>query len=29
HRVEVIHLNEDSYRLKHRSTIFGDKSVQT
>lgn len=29
HRVEVIHLNEDSYRLKHRSTIFGEKSFQT
>ncbi|RYL87054.1 IS21-like element helper ATPase IstB [Sporolactobacillus sp. THM19-2] len=28
HRVEVIHLNEDSYRLKHRSTIFKEKSVQ-
>src|SRR5699024_2189226 len=22
HRVEIIHLNEDSYRMKHRSTIF-------
>lgn len=29
HRVEVIHLNEDSYRMKHRSTIFGEKVVQT
>ncbi|MFC6387639.1 ATP-binding protein, partial [Sporolactobacillus kofuensis] len=28
HRVEVIHLNEDSYRIKHRSTIFKEKSVQ-
>lgn len=23
HQVEIIHLNEDSYRMKHRSTIFG------
>lgn len=23
HRVEIIHLNEDSWRMKHRSTIFG------
>lgn len=29
HRVEVIRLNEDSYRIKHRSTIFGEKSVQS
>lgn len=29
HRVEVIQLNEDSYRIKHRSTIFGEKSVQS
>ncbi len=29
HRVEVIQLNEnDSYRLKHRSTIFEKESVQ-
>jgi DNA replication protein DnaC len=29
HRVEVIQLNEnDSYRIKHRTTIFGKKSVQ-
>ncbi len=28
HRVEVIQLNEnDSYRLKHRATIFGKESV--
>lgn len=27
HRVEIIHLNEDSYRMKHRSTIFGQQSV--
>lgn len=27
HRVEIIHLNEDSYRMKHRSTIFGQESV--
>lgn len=26
-RVEIIHLNEDSYRMKHRSTIFGQQSV--
>lgn len=28
HRVEVIQLVEDSYRLKHRTTIFGRESVQ-
>jgi DNA replication protein DnaC len=29
HRVEVIQLNEnDSYRLKHRSTIFGENRIQ-
>lgn len=28
HRVEVIHLNGDSYRMKHRTTIFGRESVQ-
>jgi DNA replication protein DnaC len=27
HRVEIIHLNEDSHRMKHRSTIFGKESV--
>ncbi|CAH0347776.1 IS21-like element helper ATPase IstB [Bacillus sp. CECT 9360] len=27
-RVEVIRLNGDSYRIKHRTTIFGEKSVQ-
>jgi DNA replication protein DnaC len=27
HRVEIIHLNEDSYRMKHRSTIFWGQSV--
>jgi DNA replication protein DnaC len=27
HRVEIIHLNEDSWRMKHRKTIFGDQSV--
>lgn len=27
HRVEVIQLNEDSWRMKHRSTIFGQQSV--
>ena|SRR5699024_1437678 len=25
HRVEIIHLNEDSYRMKHRSSIFEDE----
>ena len=29
HRVEVIQLNDnDSYRIKHRTTIFGKESVQ-
>ncbi|EIJ80380.1 transposase (27) [Bacillus methanolicus PB1] len=29
HRVEVIQLNDnDSYRIKHRTTIFGKDSVQ-
>ncbi|WP_289143102.1 IS21-like element helper ATPase IstB [uncultured Brevibacillus sp.] len=28
HRAEVIHLNGDSYRMKHRSTIFEHESVQ-
>jgi len=28
HRAEVIHLNDDSYRMKHRSTIFGIESVK-
>jgi DNA replication protein DnaC len=27
HRVEIIHLNEDSWRMKHRKTIFGDQGV--
>ncbi|UOQ87400.1 IS21-like element helper ATPase IstB [Gracilibacillus sp. SSPM10-3] len=27
HRVEIIHLNEDSWRMKHRKTIFGQQSV--
>ena len=27
HRVEIIHLNGDSYRMKHRSTIFNKESV--
>jgi DNA replication protein DnaC len=27
HRVEIIHLDEDSYRMKHRTTIFGQQSV--
>lgn len=28
HRAEVIHLNGDSYRMKHRSTIFEQETVQ-
>jgi DNA replication protein DnaC len=28
HRAEVIHLSGDSYRMKHRNTIFGGESVQ-
>lgn len=28
HRAEVIQLGGDSYRLKHRSSIFNDKTVQ-
>ncbi|WP_412762040.1 ATP-binding protein [Priestia aryabhattai] len=27
HRVEVIHLNGDSYPMKNRSTIFGETGV--
>lgn len=27
HRVEIVHLNEDSWRMKHRKTIFGEQSV--
>jgi len=27
HRAEVIHLNGDSYRMKHRTSIFGGESV--
>lgn len=27
HRVEIIHLNEDSYRMKHRTSIFEKESV--
>jgi DNA replication protein DnaC len=27
HRVEIIHLNGESYRMKHRSTVFGQVSV--
>ncbi|HLR41975.1 MAG TPA: ATP-binding protein, partial [Pseudogracilibacillus sp.] len=28
HRVEIVHLNEDSYRMKHRISIFEkEKSV--
>ncbi|CAI8974492.1 MULTISPECIES: IS21-like element helper ATPase IstB [Bacillus] len=29
HRAEVIHLNGDSYRMKHRVTIFEHESVQS
>ncbi|KEF39990.1 DNA replication protein, partial [Schinkia azotoformans MEV2011] len=28
HRAEVIHLNGDSYRMRHRSTIFEGPTVQ-
>ena len=28
HRVEVIYLDGDSYRIKNRKTIFGEESVQ-
>lgn len=28
HRAEVVHLSGDSYRMKHRSSIFGAKSVR-
>lgn len=27
HRVEIIHLSGDSYRMKHRKSIFEQKSV--
>lgn len=27
HRAEIIHLNEDSYRMKHRTSIFEGESV--
>ncbi|OLN21471.1 ATP-binding protein [Domibacillus antri] len=27
HRVEILHLNGDSYRMKHRKTIFGSENV--
>uniref|UniRef100_UPI0038B83070 ATP-binding protein n=1 Tax=Domibacillus epiphyticus TaxID=1714355 RepID=UPI0038B83070 len=26
HRVEILHLNGDSYRMKHRKTIFGSEN---
>lgn len=29
HRAEVTHLNGDSYRMKHRTSIFGSESVHT
>ncbi|NRD77658.1 ATP-binding protein [Bacillus sp. BRMEA1] len=28
HRSEIVHLNGDSYRMKHRTSIFGEKTVQ-
>ena len=28
HCSEIIHLNEKSYRMKHRSSIFGQESDQ-
>lgn len=28
HRVEVIHMNDDSYRMKHRESMFENESVQ-
>ncbi len=28
HRAEVIHLNGDSYRMKHIISIFSDETVQ-
>jgi len=28
HRVEVVHMNEDSYRMKHRQSMFQNVSVQ-
>jgi DNA replication protein DnaC len=29
HRVEVVHLTGESYRMKHRTTIFGEDTVQS
>jgi DNA replication protein DnaC len=29
HRVEILHLNGDSYRMKHRKTIFGSENVSS
>jgi DNA replication protein DnaC len=28
HRSEIVHLNGDSYRIKHRTSIFGEETVQ-
>ena len=28
HRVEVVHMNEASYRMKHRQSMFVSESVQ-
>ena len=28
HRVEVIYMNEDSYRMNHRQNVFVNESVQ-
>lgn len=28
HRAEIIHINEPSYRMRHRETIFNEESVQ-
>jgi DNA replication protein DnaC len=28
HRSEIVHLNGDSYRMKHRTSIFGGETVQ-
>ncbi|MHA6259705.1 ATP-binding protein, partial [Sporosarcina sp. CAU 1771] len=29
HRVEVVNLNDDSYRMKHRVSMFESESVQS
>lgn len=28
HRTEVVHMNESSYRMKHRQSMFVSESVQ-